>query len=160
MTVAGTLDTREWDAALAKLAGPLREHLARSMGVAGGQVMRDEAKLLAPKDSGVLADAIYLAFRDKESTEARVVYRVTWNARKAPHGHLLEFGHWQPYTVVRLPDGSYFTDKSRPLPQPKWIPAHPFLRPAMGAWPQAQSAMIRRGRQRLPELLAGAIDEP
>lgn len=161
-----TFDTSGWSAGLDRLLGPARVSLARSMAVAGGEVLRDEAKVRAPRsaqgavgDSGPripLAEAIYLAFRDRYSGEKEVQYAVTWNKSKAPHGHLVEFGHWQIYAVVRKPDGSYVTDKRRKLATPKWVPANPFLRPAYeAASARAQAAMIQRGRQRLPELLAG-----
>ena len=52
----------------------VQNHLARSMCVAGGKVLRDEAKVRAPVDTGKLRDSIYLAYRDKESSETRVVY--------------------------------------------------------------------------------------
>lgn len=144
-------------AGLDKLSGPVATHLARSMAVAGGQVLRDEAKLLAPVDSGLLKSAIYLAFKDARSSQDSVTYSVTWNAKKAPHGHLLEFGHWQYYVSFIGSDGEWRTDKSKPLARPRWVPAHPFLRPALdSAGPRAQQAMIDRGRVRLPELLAGS----
>lgn len=149
------LDTSGWKDGLAKLSGPLRESLASSMAVAGGQVLRDEAKLQAPVESGGLRDAIYLARKDK-STPEQIVYSVTWNSRKAPHGHLLEFGHWQPFKVVKLPNGDWITTSTL-LASPKWTPAKPFLRPAFSTMGKAaQKAMIERGRVRLAELLAGA----
>ena len=151
--MASKLDTSGWKEGLAQLNGPLRESLARSMAVAGGQVLRDEAKLLAPVESGKLRDAIYLAFKDGKSNESQIVYSVTWNSRKAPHGHLLEFGHWQPYVVKKLPNGDWYTTKEK-LPSPKFTAAKPFLRPAFdSAKGRATQAMIERGRQRLPELL-------
>lgn len=158
MVKAG-VDMSGWLEGLAKLGGPLKESLARSMGVAGGQVIRDEAKLQAPVDDGTLQDAIYLVFKDGKSDEHQVTYSVTWNKKKAPHGHLQEFGHWQPYVTVKLPNGEWITTKQL-LPSPKWIPANPFLRPAFDAAAgRAQKAMVDRGRERLPELLAGMSDE-
>lgn len=156
-------DATGWTAGLDRLLGPARVSLARSMAVAGGEVLRDEAKARVNTHNGVLANAIYLAFRDRYSTEKEVQYAVTWNKSKAPHGHLIEFGHWRIYAVIRKPDGSYVTDKSRKLPSPKWVPAYPFLRPTYeAASARAHAAMIQRGRQRLPELLAGqeVRDEP
>jgi len=160
-------------AGLDRLKGALRESLARSMGVAGGNVLRDEAKLLAPVGTeeggsihpGALRDAIYLAHKPVKSTEAQQVYSVTWNAKKAPHGHLLEFGHWQPYVVAKIKGGyggGYYSTKIK-KEAPTWTPAHPFLRPALdSAGERAKASMIERGRQRLPELLAGngSTDEP
>ena len=157
-------------AGLDKLAGPLRESLARSMAVAGGKVLRDEAKLRAPVGTeeggsiypGALRDAIYLAFKEAKSTIGQVTYSVTWNSKKAPHGHLLEFGHWQPYVVRKTPTGYYTTKVKKETPT--WTAAHPFLRPAIdAAGARAQAAMIERGKQRLPELLAdngATTDEP
>jgi HK97 gp10 family phage protein len=149
-----SLDTSEWTRALDQLDVHLRVSLARSMAVAGGQVLLAEAKANAPVKDGKLRDALYLAFKDAISDEKKVVYSVSWNSKKAPHGHLLEFGHWQPYKIVRLPNGDWFTDVTRPLAQPKWTPAKPFIRPAFDHAPRAQQAMIKRGRERLPELLA------
>lgn len=159
--IQAKVDLKSVFAGLDNLAGPLATHLARSMGVAGGSVFRDEAKLLAPVDSGLLKSAIYLAYKDGKSTDSSVTYSVTWNAKKAPHGHLLEFGHWRYYTTYKGSDGEWHTDKSKPLPAPKWVPAHPFLRPALdSAGQRAVQAMIDRGKQRLPELLQGAYQPP
>lgn len=149
-------DTADVQAGLDRLLGPARVSLARSMGVAGGKELRDEAKARAPRHEGTLAEAIYLAFQDEKSNDKTVQYAVTWNKSKAPHGHLIEFGHWRNYVVRILPDGSYVTDKRRPLKSPVWVEAKPFLRPAYdAALGRAKQAMIERARVRLPEILAG-----
>lgn len=161
------LDASEWTAALEKLGGPLRVSLARSMAVAGGKVLRDEAKQQAPVESGKLREAIYLAFKDGMSTDAQVVYSVTWSPKKAPHGHLIEFGHWRYNKIINgYPQKSLINGKKRgngpqdhggpgALQTPIWTPAKPFLRPAYDvAKDHARKAMIDRGRERLPELLA------
>lgn len=162
-------------AGLDRLKGAARESLARSMAVAGGQVLRDEAKLLAPKETGLLESAIYLAHKDNKSSASQQVYSVTWNAKKAPHGHLIEFGHWRYNKIINgypqkslregLKRGKGPEDHAGPgaLEHPVWVAAHPFMRPAFdSASERAKSAMIERGRQRLPELLAGkgGTDEP
>lgn len=168
MTIKGSLDTSQWTAMLDQLVGPARTSLARSMAVAGGTVLRDEAQLLAPRASGKLAESIYLAYRDKESTESVVAYRVSWNSKTAPHGHLQEFGHWRYNKIVNgysqrslapgKTKGKGPADHVPPgaLDTPVWVPAHPFLRPAFDSGEErAKQAMIARGRVRLPELLAG-----
>ncbi|HYG07656.1 MAG TPA: HK97-gp10 family putative phage morphogenesis protein [Stenotrophomonas sp.] len=129
--------------------------VARSMGVAAGQAVRDEAKARAPVDDGTLRDAIYLAYRDGDSTQARVVYQVSWNSKKAPHGHLLEFGHWRTNVLVRGEDGKWRAT-SELLPAPVWTAAHPFLRPAYEATlSRLAEVAAARGRKRLAELLNG-----
>lgn len=150
------------------LGAAAKAHLPRSMAVATGSVFRDEAKARAPvfdestalkgganvkrpPKPGLLSQAIYLAFSDNRSfpSEGRFVYSVSWNSAKAPHGHLLEFGHWR-YNVIR---GGYPT-KER-LEKPVWVAAHPFLRPAYDAARQrAIQAGMERGRERTAELLA------
>lgn len=153
---------------LGGLAAAAKNHLPRSMCVAAGEVFRDEAKARAPVYDGgtallgganvkrppvpgLLRDAIYLAFADRRSQleAGRAVYSVAWNANKAPHGHLLEFGHWR-YNQIR---GSY--PKTERLPAPKWVPASPFLRPTFDAVGQlAVAAGLARGQQRMTEILA------
>jgi HK97 gp10 family phage protein len=154
-----SLDVSGWLAGLDKLGGPARVSLARSMAVAGGQVLRDEAKRQAPVDDGTLRDSIYLAYKDGKSNDKQVVYSVTWNSKKAPHGHLLEFGHWQPYVVRKLPNGDWFTTKEK-LATPKFTAAKPFLRPALDiAKGRAAQAMLERGRERLQTILSGGDDD-
>ncbi|WP_439444441.1 HK97 gp10 family phage protein [Xanthomonas translucens pv. translucens] len=129
--------------------------VARSMGVAAGQVVRDQAKARVSVKSGKLKVAIYLAYRDTISTDTRIVYSVTWNAKKAPHGHLVEFGHWRINELLRGEDGLWRATTTR-LPQPVWVPAEPFLRPAYDAsLARMGQVAMERGRARLAELLAG-----
>lgn len=157
------VDTKEVDKLLNSCADPgMRLHLARSMSVAGAKVIVDEAVKRAPvykpgvgrngkkqrinavsaANAGALRDAIYQAYRDQLSSANRVIYSVSWNSTKAPHGHLVEFGHW----LVSGKGGN-----RRVI---KWVPAYPFLRPAYDAKKKAAVAqMIKRGRERLPELL-------
>lgn len=152
--------------------------LARSMGVAGGRRLRDEAKMRAPVKEGVLRDSIYVVFRDGDSSQTRIKYSVAWNGSKAPHGHLLEFGHWR-YNASK--NGSFRRSLRRrkgrrvgkgadahrlrgALEKPVWVPAVPFLRPAYEAiLPSLQAIMVKAGQGRLHELLAngriGRVEE-
>ena len=133
-----------------------REPIARAMGVAMGQTVRDEAIRLAPElkpgdegfdnqRRGQLKEAIYLAFDGRRSilNAGHYVYGVSWNARKAPHGHLIEFGHWTAYEAARE-DGKWFTPivgshkvggRKRGVGIPRkgggfYVNVHPFLAPA------------------------------
>ena len=144
--------------ALDAMAEAAKKHLPRSMAVAAGKVFRDEAAARAPQGpTSNLREAIYLAFSDSRSVpvDGLVVYSVTWNKIKAPHGHLIEFGHWQTHATYIGSDGQWYSDRRRPLANPKWIPAHPFLRPAYDSMVQiAMQAAVKRGRERMAEILA------
>ncbi len=80
---------------LDKLSGEMKTHLARSMAVAGGKIVRDEAKARAPvyvpgqgrngkpqrinkksaQTPGALRDSIYLAYREQQSEPPRLSWR-------------------------------------------------------------------------------------
>ena len=88
---------------------------------AGAQVLYEEVKARAPVakrphktksgriiQPGALRDSIYQVFSKDNSNATEATYHVSWNAKKAPHGHLVEYG----------------TSRA---------PAHPFLRPAYDA---------------------------
>jgi HK97 gp10 family phage protein len=116
-SVTVTFDTAGLFAALDKMqAGLLSE--VRPAAQAGAQVLYEEVKLRTPVgkkarktksgrviEPGALKAAIYQAFSQDNSDAQRATYHISWNASKAPHGHLVEFG----------------TSRA---------PAHPFLRPA------------------------------
>lgn len=88
----------------------------------GAQVIYDEARRLVPTKTGLLKSAIYQTYSKDNSIPGKTVfYHIGWNKRKAPHGHLIEYGHWTKHV------GKY-----GPL-KPHWVPAHPFLRPAFYA---------------------------
>ena len=157
---------------LDRLGGPGKESLARRMGVSAGRVLRDEAERQAPqgktewqaqaqfggsKNAGLLKDSMYVAFNAKATTDTVFVYSVSWNRVNAPHGHLIEFGHWRPYAVIYSPKFGWRTDKSRKLPgNGKWVPAHPFLSVAYHvAKDQAFAAAADTGRREFPKLLSG-----
>lgn len=88
---------------------------------AGAQVFYDEVLLRVPVNTktikkksgkeilpGALKRAIYQAFSQDNSSEERATYHISWNAKKAPHGHLIENG----------------TSRA---------PAYPFIRPSYDA---------------------------
>jgi HK97 gp10 family phage protein len=158
--ISAKVDVSSALAGLQRLGGENRTHLARSMAVAGGKVLRDEVKAFVPVHTGRLKESIYLAFKDTRSTADHVIYSVTWRKGRgqmgggAPHGHLVEFGHWQTHKAYIGSDGQWYSTQI-PLANPKWIAAHPFMRPGFEAGhARAQAAMFERGRVRLHELLA------
>lgn len=118
---------------------------ARPAAQAAAQVLYDEVRRRVPVadeahigrggkvyQPGALRDAIYQAYSDKLSVGGREVYHVSWNARKAGHGHLIEFGYFRKFKVFKTKDGRYITTKI-PLAAPVQMPAQPFLRPAYDA---------------------------
>ena len=148
-----------------------KESLARTMGVAMGEQVRDEAKIRAPvlgpgnegvdnQVPGLLREAIYLAYdqRRAQLTQETFRYTVSWNATRAPHGHLLEFGHWMPYLYAKTSDGLFYTPMP-PIPNPSpgadgfWVASQPFLGPAFDAkMPILLQVATQAGRARFSEL--------
>lgn len=157
-----TADFSEWEVFFDKLEGPVRESLARRMGVEGGVLLRDAAKSNARMGAneeglpprGVLADAIILAYDKRGSSTTMFSYNVAWDSKRARHGHLVEFGHWQTHVAYKAANGEWYTRKDMPLDVPKWIPARPFLGPTGDSYSNvALRVMIMRGQRELPILL-------
>jgi HK97 gp10 family phage protein len=121
---------------------------ARPAAQAMSQVMYDAVKFNAArirKKTGRLHAAIYQAFSSDSSRAGLAVYHVSWNARKAPHGHLVEFGHLQRYEITYdKTTGRFTTHKDRPLPTPKHVAARPFFRPAISQSEAAYKAGAER----------------
>lgn len=119
------------------------ESAARPAAQAGAQVLYDEVKRNVARigtKTGNLASAIYQAFSADNSGKGRATYHISWNAKKAPHGHLVEYGHIQRYAVFQAKNGKWITDKSRPI-EPRHVGAKPFVRPAEARFPEAMAAM-------------------
>jgi len=101
--------------------------------------------------TGKLRHSIFRAYSFKSSSTTQKTYRIGWRYQDAPHGKLIEWGYWQRYQVVKLPNGDWITLKDQKLATPKWIPAKPFLRPAFGHMQQAIAAGKERMAERLSE---------
>lgn len=150
---------------LDKLGGA-KESIARAMGAAMGIEVRDEAQVRVPVGTdeggsitpGLLKSAIYVAYDDQRRLLNPGAYRytVSWNSKKAPHGHLIEFGHWMPYQYARTADGDYYTPKPlTALPgQGFWVNAQPFLGPAFDAkLPRLAAVAYDAGRIKFAEVM-------
>ncbi|WP_250501969.1 HK97 gp10 family phage protein [Caballeronia sp. AZ7_KS35] len=119
------------------------EEAARPAAQAAAQVLYDAVMLNVAslgRVTGNLAQSIYQVYSKDESGPARATYHVSWNHRKAPHGWLVENGHFQKYAVYLGKDGKWYTNKKAPLPEPKHVAARPFVRPAQALFPQAMKA--------------------
>lgn len=123
---------------------------ARPAAQAGAQVLYDEVKRNVAsirRHTGNLAASIYQAYSTDNSTPGgRATYHVSWNAKKAPHGHLVEYGHMLMYEISYDPQTRRFTThKDKPLAAPRQVAARPFIRPAIAAkGAVAQQAMADR----------------
>lgn len=119
----------------------LLEAAARPAAQAGAQVLYDEVKrnvARIKRVTGNLDRSIYQAFSDSNSGPGLATYHISWNASKAPHGHLVEYGHLQRFEVSFDPATRRFiTHRDRPLTPPRQVAARPFIRPAFAAKSEA-----------------------
>lgn len=113
---------------------------ARPAAQAAAQVLYDQARQNVSamgRVTGKLQSSIYQVYSQKHSHAGLATYHVSWNARKAPHGHLVEYGHIQRYKVYLGKDGKWHTNKHAPI-APRHVAAKPFIRPA---WDHIDRAM-------------------
>lgn len=145
--------------------GDRAEAAARPASQAGAQVLYDEVKANVAKigrKTGNLANSIYQVYSERKSEPGRAVYEISWNATKAPHGHLIEWGYLQRYQYYQDASGKVrpmvrpeAQGKPRPsrrapqsvkdayyvtLPTPKQVAARPFIRPAAAKFDKAMAA--------------------
>lgn len=121
------------DAGLDELLAAAQQN-ARPAAQVGAQVLYDEARLRAGPPNmtprtGKLKDSIYQVYSKDHSGADHATYHISWNARTAPHGHLLEYG------------------TSR-------MAARPFLRPAFDA---RQQDALRASHAKYTELMQAVI---
>lgn len=122
------IDTKQFEGLSEKIA-TFSEKVHGEIAIAGAArmavVIYDEVRLNAERgESGLLASAVYRVYSPEKSTGTLKLYRISWNKKKAPHGHLVEFG----------------TSRA---------PAYPFLRPALSR----MSAAVSAGQERMGEKL-------
>ncbi len=124
------------------------EAAARPAAQAAAQVLYDEVKRNVAgikRHTGNLSRSIYQAYSASNSAGGRATYHVSWNARKAPHGHLVEFGHLQRYEIsFDRQTGRFTTHRDKPLPTPRQVGARPFIRPAIAKFEAAMQAAQER----------------
>jgi len=147
--------------ALEQLDEALQTQVARAVAHAGALVYYGEARTLAPVYSGParkgirpgqLRDAIYRAHSPELSTDTLQIYNISWNPKKAPHGHLVENGHWRVNVIVRV--GNRIAATTELLDKPVWVKPVAFIRRAGDAAPRALEAMQARAKERVAEVLA------
>ena len=141
------------------------EAAARPSAQAAAQILYDDILRNVAgirRVTGNLSKSIYQAYSASSSRPGYAVYHVSWNAKKAPHGGLVEYGHLQRYRYYRGADGQIrpmvrpgMDGRKRPsrhapqsvkdayyvtLPTPLQIPAKAFVRRAVDKFPQAYAA--------------------
>lgn len=121
--------TGDLDGALARFEVKVREKVLRAGSFAMSDVVYHEVRANAARhiDKGTLYNAIYQVHADQLSNDDKQTYRISWNKRKAPHGHLIEWG----------------TSRA---------PAYPFVRPAF----DHIGAAIKAGQEKMAETLRDA----
>ncbi len=166
------VDLAAFDAQIDALATHVEE-AARPAAQAAAQVLYDEVKRNVQalrKNSGNLDRSIYQVFSKDNSRQGLATYHVSWNARIAPHGHLVEHGHLQRYEYYQDDVGRVrprvrpeMQGKPRPgrrasqaakdayyvtLPTPIQIPGKAFVRRAQNkfdaAYRAAEAELLRR----------------
>jgi HK97 gp10 family phage protein len=120
---------------------------------AGAQLLYEEVKrnvgALGSK-TGNLQRSIYQAYSHDKSQNGQEVYHISWNARKAPHGQLVEYGYTQRYQVIKdRRTGKWITIKTKRLASPKQVPPQAFVRRAQTKFPQALQAIEAEFAKRL-----------
>ena len=121
----------DFEADLAKFEKTIQEKVLYSGAAEMGSFLAAEVRLNASpprlgRKTGNLSSSIYWAYSPERSTEGKKTYRISWNTKKAPHGHLVEFG----------------TSRA---------PAHPFVRPAFGKVDEAIKKGLARMTERMKE---------
>jgi HK97 gp10 family phage protein len=152
MTLRVHFDTR----ALAEQVQALREDVqaaTRPAAQAGAQVLYDAVKANVAalgRKTGNLQRSIYQAYSQDQSQGGAEAYHISWNARKAPHGHLVEYGYTQRYQVVQdRRTGKWITIKSKRLATPVQVPPKAFVRRAGLQMPAALQAAETEFMRRL-----------
>jgi HK97 gp10 family phage protein len=148
--------------------GDRAEAAARPAAQAASQVLYDEVKRnvsVIPQKTGRLDHAIYQVYSQSNSSEGRATYHVSWNVRKAPHGHLVEFGHVARYVTYIGKDGNFYTAKrpeSRGKPKPRrgasQAEKDAYYVPLPAPKQTRAIAFVRRAQVKFPQALAAAAD--
>lgn len=165
-TVKMTMNTAGLDRMIESLAGEL-EKAVRPAAQAAAQVLYDDVKkniAQIGKVTGNLDRSIYQVFSQDNSNDRKATYHVSWNALKAPHGHLLEWGHIQRYQAYTNKAGEWKTMIrpemiGKPKPKRKASQAEKdayYVLRKDGPVQWVGKAFIRRAADKFPQAAAAA----
>lgn len=131
----------------------VNQEAARPAAQAGAQVLYDAVRVNVAslkRWTGNLQRSIYQAYSQDNSRPGYATYHVSWNHKKAPHGHLVEWGFLQRYEISFDPATKRFTThKDRPLAAPRHVAAKAFVRGALAKREAALQAMAQTYLQHL-----------
>lgn len=147
-----SIDVRAFESEMEQLA-ERADKAVRPAAQAGAQVLYERVKVNVAslgRKTGNLDSSIYQAYSADNSNESNAVYHISWNATKAPHGHLVEWGYIKRWQSIMI-NGKWVTLKNRPLATPVQVPGKAFMRRAKDAIPMAEEAM----RAKFLEVLHG-----
>lgn len=147
-----SIDVRAFESEMEQLA-ERADKAVRPAAQAGAQVLYERVKVNVAslgRKTGNLDSSIYQAYSADNSNESKAVYHISWNATKAPHGHLVEWGYIKRWQSIMI-NGKWVTLKNRPLATPVQVPGKAFMRRAKDAIPMAEEAM----RAKFLEVLHG-----
>lgn len=91
----------DFDLDLTRYEQKIQEKVIFSGAASMAKTIYDEVKLNASgsrgegfpgRKTGTLAESIYRVYSPERSGDSVKTYRISWNKKKAPHGHLIEFG--------------------------------------------------------------------
>lgn len=165
-TVKMRMDTAGVDSLIASLKEDMQAAV-RPAAQAAAQVLYDEVKKNVGqigRVTGNLESAIYQAFSQDNSNANKATYHVSWNATKAPHGHLLEWGHIQRYQVYINKAGEWKTMirpemQGKPKPRRKASQAEKdayYVLRKGGPVQHPGKAFIRRAQDKFPQAAEAA----
>jgi len=122
---------RDLQAQLQAFSDNFVNDVLRPAAYAAATVLYDEMRLRVPEKTGALKASIY-RWREKQDNN-RAIFYVGVNKRKAPHWHLIEYGHYQIYRVYWNAEVQDWRTIRQLLPTPIFSPARPYVRPTFDA---------------------------
>jgi hypothetical protein len=149
----------ELDALLKQLPIEVETKILRNGLAAGANIIRDEARLLAPKKSGALAKSIKTA-RDTKRNEGYVIAKVRLRGRHAFLGVMMEYGVL-PHMIWATGGKESLVINGVPIGKSVQHPgfaSRPFFRPAIDA--KAEAAVQAVGDYLTHYLKWGTITAP
>ena len=169
MTKTLSLNTASVNELFAKIEADINQAV-RPAAQAASEVLYQAVKANVAgigRKTGNLERSIFQVYSKAKSSESRASYEISWNRKKAPHGHLVEFGYIQRYEMGINEQGQFIGPRVRPEMQgkrkpssrasqavkdayyvprkggPVQVPAKAFIRSAQSRFPQAIEAAKR-----------------